>query len=43
MDTFHAINQRRSVKAFEPTHLFTTSEETRLLEAAVQSPTSFDM
>jgi nitroreductase len=43
MDTFDAINQRRSVKAFEPTHRFTASEETQLLEAAIQSPTSFNM
>jgi nitroreductase len=43
MDTFDAINQRRSVKAFDPTHHFTATEETRLLEAAIQSPTSFNM
>ena len=43
MDTFDAINQRRSVKAFDPTHRFTTAEETKLLEAAIQSPTSFNM
>ena len=43
MDTFDAINQRRSVKAFDPTHRFTAAEETKLLEAAIQSPTSFNM
>jgi nitroreductase len=43
MDTFDAINQRRSVKAFDPIHRFTPAEETRLLEAAIQSPTSFNM
>ena len=43
MDTFDAINQRRSVKAFDPTHDFTAAEETKLLEAAIQSPTSFNM
>jgi nitroreductase len=43
MDTFDAINQRRSVKAFDPTHRLTAAEETRLLEAAIQSPTSFNM
>jgi len=37
MDTFDAINQRRSVKAFDPTHRFTVAEEPRLLEAAIQS------
>jgi hypothetical protein len=26
MDTFDAINQRRSVKAFDPTHRFTAAE-----------------
>jgi nitroreductase len=43
MDTFDAIHQRRSVKAFDPTHHFTAAEETKLLEAAIQSPTSFNM
>jgi nitroreductase len=43
MDTFDAINQRRSVKAFDPTYRFTAAEETKLLEAAIQSPTSFNM
>ena len=43
MDTFDAINQRRSVKAFDPNHRFTAAEETKLLESAIQSPTSFNM
>ena len=43
MDTFDAINQRRSVKAYDPTHRLTAAEETKLLEAAIQSPTSFNM
>ena len=43
MDTFDAINQRRSVKAFDPTHRLTAAEETKLFEAAIQSPTSFNM
>jgi hypothetical protein len=43
IDTFDAINQRRSVKAFDPTHRFTAAEKTKLLEAAIQSPTSFSM
>jgi hypothetical protein len=38
MDTFDAINQRRSVKAFDQSHRFTAAEETKLLEAAIQSP-----
>jgi hypothetical protein len=32
MDTFDAINQRRSVKAFDPEHRLTAAEETKLLE-----------
>ena len=43
MDTFDAINQRRSVKAFDQTHRFSVAEETNLLEAAIQSPTSFNI
>jgi hypothetical protein len=43
MDMFDAINQQQSVKAFEPTHRFTAAEEMKLLEAAIQSPTSFNM
>jgi nitroreductase len=43
MDMFDAINQQRSVKAFDPTHRFTAAEEMKLLEAAIQSPTSFNM
>jgi nitroreductase len=40
---FDAINQRRSVKAFDPSHRLSAAEETKLLEAAIQSPTSFNM
>ena len=43
MDTFDAINQRRSVKAFDPSHRFTAVEEAKLLKATIQSPTSFNM
>jgi nitroreductase len=43
MDTFDAINQRRSVKAYDPNHRLSAAEETQLLEAAIQSPTSFNM
>ena len=43
MDVFDAINQRRSVKAFDPSHRLSAAEETKLLEAAIQSPTSFNM
>ena len=43
MDTFDAIYQRRSVKHYDPAHRLTDDEVTRLMEAAIQSPTSFNM
>ncbi len=43
MDTFDAIYQRRSVKHFDPEHRLTAEEERRLLEAAIQAPTSFNI
>lgn len=43
MDTFDTIYQRRAVKAFDPAHRFTAEEETKLLEAAIQAPTSFNI
>ena len=43
METFDAIYQRRAVKHFDPHHELTREEETKLLDAAVQSPTSFNI
>jgi nitroreductase len=43
MDTFEAIYARRSVKQFDPEHRFTEEEERKLLEAAIQAPTSFNI
>lgn len=43
METFDAIYQRRAIKAFDPEHRLTEEEETKLLEAAIQSPTSFNI
>ena len=43
MDTFDAIYQRRAVKHYDPNHTLTEDEVTRLMEAAIQSPTSFNM
>ena len=43
MDTFEAIYQRRAVKQFDPTHQLTPEEEQKLIEAAIQSPTSFNI
>jgi len=43
MDTFDAIYQRRAVKHFDPEHRLAQGEETKLLEAAIQAPTSFNI
>lgn len=43
MDTIDAIYARRAVKQFDPEHKLTPEEETKLLEAAIQSPTSFNI
>jgi len=43
MDTFEAIYQRRAVKGFDPEHRLTPDEEKKLLEAAIQAPTSFNI
>jgi len=43
MDTFDAIYQRRAVKAFDPDHRLSAEEERKLLEAAIQAPTSFNI
>ncbi len=43
MDTFDAINGRRSVKHYDPEHRLTEDEITKLMQAAILSPTSFNM
>ncbi len=43
MDTFKAIYERRSVKGYDPNHQITREEEQKLLEATIQSPTSFNI
>ncbi|MDF1701789.1 MAG: nitroreductase family protein [Planctomycetota bacterium] len=43
MDTFDAIYQRRAVKHFDPDHKLSADEVTKLLEATVQAPTSFNI
>ncbi len=43
MNTFDAIRQRRAIKHFDPNHHLTKEEETTLLEAAIQAPTSFNI
>jgi nitroreductase len=43
METLDAITQRRAVKHYDPAHHLTEDEITRLMEAAIQSPTSFNI
>ena len=43
MDTFDAIYQRRAIKQFDPEHQLTNEEENKILEAAIQAPTSFNI
>ncbi|MDJ0660729.1 MAG: nitroreductase family protein [Crocosphaera sp.] len=43
MNTLDAIYQRRSVKHFDPNHKITAEEEQKLLEATIQSPSSFNI
>lgn len=43
MDVIDAIYERRAVKHFDPAHKMNDDEVARLLEAAVQSPTSFNI
>jgi len=43
MDTFDAIYQRRSVRAFDPEHRLSDEEVEKLLTGAIQSPTSFNI
>ncbi|MFK7789847.1 MAG: nitroreductase family protein [Phycisphaeraceae bacterium] len=43
METIEAIYERRAIKHFDPQHKMTQAEETALMEAAIQSPTSFNM
>ena len=43
MDTLEAIYARRSVKHFDPAHRLTDTEIDKLIEAAMQAPTSFNI
>lgn len=42
MDTFDSIYQRRAIKSFDSDHRLSRDEELKLLEAAIQAPTSFN-
>ena len=43
MNTFDAIAQRRAVKHYDPTHVFTPEEEHKLLSSAMLAPTAFNI
>jgi len=43
METFDVIAARRSVKKFDPDHVLTEDEITRLMEAVILTPTSFNI
>ena len=43
MDVFDAVYERRAVKHYDPEHGFTEEEISKLMEAAIQSPTSFNI
>lgn len=43
MDTIEAIYSRRAVKHYDPDHVMPEEDLRKLLEAAVQSPTSFNI
>ncbi len=43
MDTFEAIKTRRSLKHFDSSHRFTKEEEEKLLDMAMQAPSSFNI
>ena len=43
MDIFEAIYSRRAVKAYDPNHRLSEAEISKLLEAAIQAPTSFNI
>lgn len=43
MDVITAVTERRSIKKFDPAHRMSEDEIRRLMEAAVLSPTSFNL
>jgi len=43
VETFDTIADRRSVKKFDPDHVMTEDEITRLMEAVILTPTSFNI
>ncbi|MGE9295877.1 MAG: nitroreductase family protein [Puniceicoccales bacterium] len=43
MDTLQAIHSRRAIKHYDATHRFSADEERQLMEAALLSPTAFNI
>jgi nitroreductase len=43
MNTLQAIESRRAVKSFDPSHAMSVAEERTLMEHAILSPTSFNI
>ncbi|MBK9586553.1 MAG: nitroreductase family protein [Alphaproteobacteria bacterium] len=43
MDTFQAIRERRSLKHYDPAHRMTQEEEDKLIDLAMQAPSSFNI
>lgn len=43
MEALEAIYKRRAIKHFDPTHKLTDAEIEKLMQAAIQSPTSFNI
>ena len=43
MDTFDAIYGRRSIKQYDPDHAMPDADLQKILEAAIQAPTSFNI
>lgn len=43
MDTFEAIEKRRSVKSFDPNYVISKQEIDKILSAAILSPTSYNI
>ncbi|MBF0342579.1 MAG: nitroreductase family protein, partial [Magnetococcales bacterium] len=43
MDVITAIESRRSIKRFDPTHVISRTEEDQLLQLTMLSPTAFNI
>lgn len=43
MDTFQAIRERRAIKHYDPAHRLTPQEEDKLIDLAMQAPSSFNI